>query len=415
MHILNQAIRGLTASKSRTALTMLGIVIGIAVVVLVVSAGEGFKSYINSQVEQIGTNTITIQTQIPPDTKRRANGGGGADQANQGVAITTLKKKDVTDIARIKNVTGVYGLSTGQVTVSYDNVIKSAYVMGADAERFDIDKGVIATGRGYTKDEDRSLAQVAVLGSSLADNLFGLQDPLGKTIRVGDYAFSVVGVYAPKGGLGGVSEDDQIFVPASTLQKKILGIDYYFYLIASLTDNTIADTTSADIADVLRSNHNIKDPTKDDFKVQTQEQNVSTFATILSAAQILLLAIAAISLLVGGVGVMNIMYVVVTERTAEIGLKKDLGATNRKILLEFLIEAVLLTVVGGIIGILFGALLAYGVALGAQAFGFAWAYIVPVRGVVVAMVVSCAIGIGFGVFPAKNAAKMNPIEALRYE
>ncbi|MGI9117925.1 MAG: ABC transporter permease [Minisyncoccia bacterium] len=415
MHIFNQAIRGLTASKSRTALTMLGIVIGIAVVVLVVSAGEGFKSYINTQVDQIGTNTITIQTQVPPDTKRRANGSSGADQANQGVAITTLKKKDVTDISRLPNVVGVYGLSTGQVTVSYDNVIKSAYVMGADAERFDIDKGVIAKGRGYTKDEDRSLAQVAVLGSSLADNLFGLQDPLGKTIRVGDYSFSVVGVYAPKGGLGGVSEDDEVFIPASTLQKKILGIDYYFYLIASLADNTIADTTSADIADVLRSNHNIKDPTKDDFKVQTQEQNVSTFATILSAAQILLLAIAAISLLVGGVGVMNIMYVVVTERTAEVGLKKALGATNRKILFEFLIEAVLLTFVGGIVGVLFGALLAYGVARGAQAFGFAWSYIVPVRGVVVAMAVSCAIGIGFGVFPARNAAKLNPIEALRYE
>ena len=413
MNYLSQAKRGLLASKSRTLLTTLGIVIGIATVIVVLSAGEGFKSYINAQIEQFGSNAVTIETRVPPTTRARASGSSGLTDEN--ISITTLKQKDIDDIALLPNVDGVYGAVIGQQPVTYQNVAKNAFIFGSNASRFDIDKGKIASGRGFTTQEERSLSQVVVLGSQIASDLFGDNEPLGNNIRVGNYNFRVIGVYEPQGGIGFANTDEQIFMPASTLQKKILGIDHYFYLIASLIHNDTATVTRLDIEDTLRRNHSISDPDKDDFLVQTQDQNLSTFGTILSATTFLLIAIAAISLIVGGVGVMNIMYVMVTERTSEIGLKKALGATNKNILLEFLYEAVLITLLGGVLGVLVGVIVSFGVAQVAQAFGIAWKFSVPILGVGAALFVSTAIGIIFGVFPARNASRLNPIEALRYE
>ena len=212
-----------------------------------------------------------------------------------------------------------------------------------------------------------------------------------------------------------MNEDEQVFIPVTTLQKKIQGIDYIIYSVVELIDNNKADATSLDIADVLRHNHYINDPAKDDFKVQTQKESLNTFDTILKAVTFLLIAIASISLIVGGVGVMNIMYVVVTERIGEIGLKKALGARSKDILYEFLIEAVLLTIIGGIIGIIGGSLFSYLIAKYAQSTGLAWKFVVPIWGVVVSVSVSMIIGVIFGVFPARNAARLDPIVALNRE
>lgn len=412
MNYLKQAKRGLLASKSRTLLTTLGIVIGIATVIVVLSAGEGFKSYINAQIESFGTNTVTIQTQVPATTRARSRGGSSQEEA---ISITTLKNRDIEEIQNLPNIQGVYGAVITQQPATYESIAKTAYIFGSNASRFSIDKGKLAVGRGYTESEERALAQVAVLGSDIAVDFFGDNDPIGKTIRIGTYNFTIIGVYEPRGGGGFSNEDEQIFIPASTLQKKMLGIDHYFYLVASLYDNTKADITRLDMEDILRRNHSIKDPTKDDFLVQTQEQNLSTFSTILSATTFLLIAIAAISLIVGGIGVMNIMYVMVTERTAEIGLKKALGATRKHILFEFLYEAALITLVGGALGVITGTIISFGVAQIAQAFGLAWKFSVPIYGVLIALLVSGTIGIAFGVFPARNASKLHPIEALRYE
>jgi putative ABC transport system permease protein len=238
---------------------------------------------------------------------------------------------------------------------------------------------------------------------------------LGKLIRVGNYNFEVIGIYEEKGGFGPMNEDDQVFIPVTTLQKKIQGIDYLIYSVVSLVDNTKSNATTLDIADVLRKNHYINDPIKDDFKVRTSEESLGTFATILNAVTFLLIAIASISLIVGGVGVMNIMYVVVTERIGEIGLKKALGARNKDILLEFLIEAILLSIIGGVIGIIGGAFFAYIVSKIAQSAGLDWAFIVPIWGVVLSVSISTIIGVVFGVFPARNASRLNPIEALNKE
>jgi ABC-type antimicrobial peptide transport system permease subunit len=413
-----QAIRGITHNKSRTFLTTLGIMIGIGTVVLVLSAGEGFKSYINAQVELFGSNTLSIETVIPPSTKTRNANAKNSDlensSANNAVPIKTLKNKDIQDIKSIPNIKNAYGATLGQEVVTYGNVSKNVFIFGADASRFDIDKGTLASGRPYTEEENRGLAQVAILGSTIANDLFGEGDPLGKLIRVGNYNLEVIGVYEPRGGLG-ATDDEQIFIPITTLQKKYLGIDYLFYGIAELYDGNKAETTALDVADMLRRNHSINDPSKDDFSVKTQAQNLDTFNVILNAVTFLLIAIALISLIVGGVGVMNIMYVVVTERIGEIGLKKALGARNQDILFEFLIEAVLLTLLGGVVGILAGAFFAYLISLAAQNFGFEWAFVVPIYGVVLSVSISMIIGVVFGVFPALSASKLNPIEALNKE
>src|SRR3989344_6639265 len=274
---LSQAIKGITSSKSRTFLTTLGIMIGIGTVVLVLSAGEGFKSYINAQIELFGSNTVTIETIVPSSTKARNEGSKGNSiensSANSAVPIKTFKNKDIEDIKKVPNVKDAYGAVLGQQIVSYGSVSKNIYLFGADASRFNIDKGTLASGRPYTEEETRALAQVAILGHNIATDLFGQNDPLGKLIHVGNYNLEVVGVYEPRGSLG-ATDDDQVFMPITTLQKKYLGIDYLFYGIVELKDINKADTTALDITDMLRNNHNITDPDKDDFLVRTQEQNM---------------------------------------------------------------------------------------------------------------------------------------------
>lgn len=414
--ILGQVVRGLTNNLARTLLTTLGIVIGIAMVILVLSAGEGFRSYIVGQVEAFGTNTVFVETRIPPTTKARNSGGGLESQVgSQAVAITSLKNRDVADIKRLPNVSGAYGAVIGQKVAAYKDVKKNALLWATDADRFDIDSGVVEQGRAFTEQENVAAAQVAVLGSNIAEDLFKDEDPIGKLLRVGTYNFQVVGVYEQRGGLGGNNPDDQIFIPLVTGQKKLLGIDHLFMVVAQLRDQNLAEATAEDIRYILRQNHNIDDVAKDDFMVTTQASGLDTLETILSAISFLLIAVAAISLMVGGVGIMNIMYVVVTERTSEIGLKKALGATNKDVRNEFLLEAIVITSVGGVFGIIAGATLSFLVAVVAQSLNFDWKFSVPLMSIVLGVGVSAAIGIIFGVFPARRASRMDPIEALRYE
>ena len=417
---LKQAIRGVRSNPSRTLLTTLGIMIGIGTVILVLGAGEGFKSYINAQIDAFGSNTVIVQTSLPPSTKDRSNSSSSSSSqpnssASNAIPITTLKMRDVVDIKNIPNVKNAYGASIGQQVVTYKNVSKTSFIFGSSFARFDIDKGVIANGRGFSEQEDKALSQVAVLGDTVALDLFGEENPIGKLVRIGNYNFEVIGVYEKTGGLDPTNNGSQIVIPVTTLQKKIQGIDYLIYIVVELEDNNKADVTSLDIADVLRNNHYISDPSKDDFIVQTQKESLSTFDTILKAITFLLIAIASISLIVGGVGVMNIMYVIVTERIGEIGLKKALGARNSDILYEFLLEAILLTIIGGVFGIIGGALGVFAISKIAQGYGLAWDFAIPIWGVILAVSVSAIIGVVFGVFPAQNAAKLNPIEALNKE
>lgn len=411
-----QSLKALLANKGRTLLTTLGIVIGIGTVILVLSAGAGFRSLIDAQVAALGTNTMFVQTRVPPTTKSRAAGSGGSlSDAVAAVPITTFTQRDLDDIKKLNNVSGDYGMVTGAAVASYRDNDKNVIYYGASAERFTIDQHTLKKGRFYTQAEDAGGAQVVILGSNLASDLFGQDEPVGKLMRLGNLNFLVIGVYNSQGFAGGGSADDGAYIPLVTAQKKMLGINYLLVGIVQVKDANLQDATAEQISEVLRHNHNITDPAKDDFTVQTQAQALGTFNTIFNGITILLIAIAAISLIVGGVGIMNIMYVVVTERTAEIGLKKAVGASNGDILKEFLIESILVTLLGGVVGILFGALLGWLVSVIAVNAGLTWTFTVPAYAIVIAVGVSGAIGISFGVLPARQAAKMDPIQALQYE
>jgi putative ABC transport system permease protein len=409
-----QSIKALRSNLGRTILTTLGIMIGIATVILVLSAGAGFRVFVNDQIASLGTNTLVITTKVPPTTKNRAAGktsGIGSGNFNASVAITSLKVKDLEDIKRLANVTNDYGMAAGQAVASYRDAKKSEMFIGASAARFDIDKGTLKDGRFFTDGEDQGAAQVVLLGSNVADELFGQDPPIGKYLRLGTLNFQVIGIYSPRSQ----EMDDMIFMPLVTAQKKMLGIDHIIRAVVEMRDTNLAEATADDVRNVLRHNHDITDPAKDDFMVATQADVLGTLNTIFNGITILLVAIAAISLIVGGVGIMNIMYVVVTERTAEIGLKKALGAKDSDILNEFLVESVLVTVLGGVIGIILGAFLEWVLAAIATASGLAWPFTLPLYAVAIGVGVSAAIGISFGVLPARSAAMLSPIEALGHE
>jgi putative ABC transport system permease protein len=408
-----QSIRALSANPVRTVLTTLGIVIGIATVIMVLSAGAGFRSLINDEIKSLGSDTLFIKTRVPPTTKNRA--ANSALTPGISVGITTFKQRDLDDIKKLNNVVNDYGMVTGMAVASYRNNQKSAIYFGSSAQRFIIDQHALKEGRFYTQAEDNGAAQVAILGSNIANNLFLQDDPVGKLVRVGNLNFQVIGVYESQGSVGGQGADDSIYVPLGTAQKKMLGVDYITVAVVQLKDINLADATAAQITLTLEHNHNITDPAKDDFLVMTQAQVLDIYNTIFNGITILLIAIASISLIVGGVGIMNIMYVVVTERTAEIGLKKSLGATSSDILKEFLIESILVTVLGGILGILLGTVLSWLVSVVANSSGLAWTFTVPLYAIIIGVGVSGSIGMAFGVLPARSAAKLDPIEALRYE
>ncbi len=415
---LQQSIKVLKANPVRTILTTLGIVIGIATVILVLSAGAGFRSLIDAQLQAYGTDTLFVETRVPPTTKNRAsNNATSADfsRASSAVAITTFKQKDLTDIERLGNVKASYGIVTGLAVASYRDNAKSVIYYGSSYKRFEIDKNTLKSGRFFTQAEDMGASQVVILGYNIANDLFGQDDPLGKLIKVGNLNFQVIGVYDEQGNFGGAGADDILYIPLQTAQKKLLGIDHLLVGIVQLKDSNLGEATSEEIKTILRKNHNITDPVKDDFTVTTQAQAMDTFNTIFSGITILLICIASISLIVGGVGIMNIMYVVVTERTSEIGLKKALGAKNKDILTEFLVESVLVTIIGGILGIILGAFGGWVISLIAVSSGLEWAYKVPFYSIILGVGVSAIIGIGFGVLPARSASKLDPIEALRYE
>jgi putative ABC transport system permease protein len=413
------ALKALYKNPVRTGLTTLGIVIGVASVILVMSAGAGFQGFVQGLMDSFGTNTIFVETRVPQATKKQGDSNvsmtSDMDRAMSSVVITSLKLRDVEDVKRIHNVENAYGAVFGQKVVSYGGTIKNAMIFGSSQSRFDIDKTKLVSGRPFSALEDAGSSQVAILGNRLAKDLFGENDPVGKLVKVGELNFEVIGVYEEKGSFSGMNEDKMVFIPVNTAQKKLLGIDYLVMIVIQAKDPSIIEATAEDIRLLLRRNHQISDPSKDDFGVFTQEEGMAIFDQIFSGITLLLISIAAISLVVGGVGIMNIMYVIVTERTNEIGLKKALGAKNKEILSEFLIGAVLITLTGGLVGMVMGSLASFGLSLYAKTYLSGWVFTVPFSAVALAVGVSVSIGLIFGVLPAKRASKLDPIEALRYE
>lgn len=406
------AYTALKTQKTRTVLTILGVSIGIAVVIAIMAAGRGLDRMVMSQLEVYSPNTITVEVKVP-STKKTSN-ENAMGQAT-GITITTLKDRDLEDVRKHKNVEAAYGLVMGQAIVKYQNENKTSLLMGEGYNLQEVEKFELDSGRLFTKEEEDSLAQVAVLGYAMKDLLFGEDDPVGKTVYIKGKPFRVVGLAKKRGAVFGFDMDKMIFLPTKTMQKRILGIDYMLQIVAKVKDREKIKETVAEIEEIIRDNHDITDPNKDDFAVNTMEEAATMLSTVVNGLTLLLVALVCVSLLVGGVGIMNIMYVSVTERTFEIGLRKAVGAKNKDILWQFLSEAVLLTVSGGFFGIILGAVLALIIYLVAVSYNFVWVYVIPVSSIILAVGFSAVIGLIFGIYPAKKAANLNPIEALRKE
>lgn len=402
-NLIKIASSALKRNKFRAFLTMLGIIIGVASVIAMLAIGQGSKKSIEDQMTSMGTNLINVF----PGSQFR----GGIQLGNAGAQNLSLK-----DVEAIRNncpdivAVSPEVRSSGQAVFGHQNWPTSMY--GTNAEYFSIRKRDIESGRPFTEKEIKSLAKVCLIGKTVVTNLFGENaDPVGLEIRFKNIPFKVIGVLASKGESNfGQDQDDLLIAPYTTVQKRILAIPYIQSIYASAVSAEKSPEALDEVEATLRDAHKLAAGQEDDFRVRSQEELVSTFTSISDVLTALLAAIAGISLLVGGIGIMNIMYVSVTERTREIGLRMSVGGKEKDIMVQFLIESIMLSVIGGITGILLG-IFATRIVGGIMN----WPVVISPQSIILSFVVCTAIGIFFGWYPARKAASLNPIDAVRYE
>lgn len=410
--MIRQTFSELLKNKSRSILTIAGVTIGIAVVIVVLSAGNGVKGLILGELASFGDDWIQIEPKIPNTS--HLSGENNSAQA-RGATVTTLTFDDMVVIKKIPQIINAYAAVTSQAVVSYQSEKKQATIFGVTASYQDIDKGKLKSGRFLSEDEENSMAQVLVLGFDIAKTLFGSTESVGQFVSLDGKRFKVIGVAAERGSVAFFDYDSIVYAPISTVQKKIAGIDHVLFITAQMKRGSNGEALAEQIRGILREQHDITDPDKDDFAVTTQAESVELIGSVFFGISVLLVVLAAISLIVGGVGIMNVMYVSVVERTFEIGLRKSVGARDADIRRQFLSEAVILTVVGGVLGIIIGVLTSLAIAIVAGVMGFHWDFIISFPSIVLATIFSLIVGVGFGYFPAKRAAELPAIEALRAE
>lgn len=398
------AMRAIAANKLRSFLTMLGIIIGVASVIAMMAIGQGSKKSIQANIAEMGSNMIMIR---PGQDK----GPGGAQQ--DASDMQTLKLKDyeaLKEQAKYLSAISPSVNSSGQFINGNNNTPSTIY--GILPDYMQIRQQKVKDGEMFTDEEVRSSAKVCVIGKTVADNLFtNGEDPVGKVIRFNKIPFRVVGVLESKGyNSFGMDQDDVVLAPYTTVMKRILSVTYLQGINASAVTEDMTDLAIEDITSILRENHKLKATDDDNFTIRSQQEMAEMMNSTSDTMTVLLLVVACISLVVGGIGIMNIMYVSVTERTKEIGLRMSVGARGIDILNQFLIESVLLSVTGGLIGVIVGV----GAAVGINVFAH-WPIQIQPWSVLLSFAVCSATGIFFGWYPAKKAASLDPIEAIRYE
>jgi putative ABC transport system permease protein len=402
--LLQETFAALSANKVRSGLTMLGIIIGISSVIAMVAIGAGAQGSIQSSIQSIGSNLVLVM----PGAQR---GPGFQVSAGRG-SSRTLTQEDATAIAtNVTLATAVAPELSGRYQVTAKGTNTNTSITGTTDAYPGVRNVTIDNGSFITAGQVQSLARVAVLGPTTVTDLFGEGvDPIGQTIRIKSTEFQVVGVTKSKGGTGFGNQDDVIFIPLSTAQRFLAGAQYVSTISVQAQSSDVMVDLQQQITDLLLERHHISDPTQADFSTLNQADIVATASSVTNTFTILLAAVAGISLVVGGIGIMNMMLTTVTERTREIGLRKAIGAKRRDINIQFLLEAVMLTFIGGVIGVILGWLVAFSMTY----FGILETS-VSLSSVLLAFGVSAAIGIVFGYYPARHAASLNPIEALRYE
>jgi putative ABC transport system permease protein len=404
--------KNLLAAKFRSFLTILGIIIGVASVVIIMAIGRSAQALILDQITGIGSNLLAVTPGASDEKSPPA--------AALGIIVKTLTYDDLTAIRnpnRVPEIEDAAGYVSGTETVSYGANSQNLSFTGTTASYINVEKTEVAFGRFLTKEEEINMSRVAVLGDQAARDLFDGRDPLGQVIRIKEQNFTVIGVMKKRGssgfGIGG--QDGSVLVPLKTAQKILLGINHLAYVRAKVKDSTLIPSALNNIKFTLRERHNITDPSKDDFSVRDQATALALITNITNILRYFLLAIGTISLVVGGVGIMNTMLIVVNQRIREVGLRKAVGAKIGDILKQFLIESASISLAGGIIGIIFGIIISFVASIIMQSLGYVWPFLISWQSIVIAAAVSIGIGIIFGMYPARKASRISPMEALRYE
>ena len=414
--LIKQCIRNsmtsLLANKVRSFLTMLGIVIGVGAVIIIMSVGAGAQSLILSQVKSLGTNLIGV---LPGQAEDK-----GPPASAMGIVITTLTYEDAVALRDKKNaphLSAVVAYSNGVGAASWGSHTYDTNLSGSTADMMDVEGGRIENGRFFSEEEEKNLAKVAVLGSTVKNELFGESDAMGQRIKIKKHTFEVIGVMAERGTVAFQDYDDKIFLPIRTMQKLMLGVNHVNMIRAKVDYEENITEAMEEVKITLRDKHDIKDQSGagDDFTVNSAAQALDMIKTVTDALRYFLAAMAALSLLVGGIGIMNIMLVSVTERTREIGLRKAVGATNSNISNQFLIEAIAITLLGGIAGIIIGAVISFLISIVANFLNYDWEFSVSLISIILAVGVSSLVGLVFGLYPARKAARLELVEALHYE
>ena len=401
---LKIALKAIRRNKVRSGLTMLGVIIGVASVIAMIALGSGARASIDAQIQSQGTNVIYVSAGSFGRGPGSVRGGAGS--------ISTLTLEDARAIAtEVPLVAMVSPMVRGRAQVVAGNQNWNTQMEGGNEDYLAIRNWRIQSGENYTARDILLADKVCLLGPSVAATLFPDSDPVGQVIRIGNQPFRVLGVLAPKGqGQFGQDQDDVIVAPYTTLQKKLLGISHLHQITVSARSADVVEPAAVAITRLLRQRHRTTSPEDDDFTVRTVEEMAATRVEMANTMTMLLMSVASVSLLVGGIGIMNIMLVSVTERTREIGLRMAVGARTRDILRQFLAEAVGLSIVGGIVGVLLGL----GVSRGLTQ-GLGWPTEITASAIVIAFAFAAAVGVFFGYYPARKAANLDPIDALRYE
>jgi putative ABC transport system permease protein len=396
------AVRALRRNKMRTVLTMLGMIIGVAAVIAMVGIGNGAKSQVEAQIASLGQNVVLVWS------GNVTRGGVHMGWGNAG----TLSIDDAEAIQReIPGITVVSPEVRGGSQIAAGNEDWSTQILGESAEYFDLRKWLFSEGGTFGPQDVRGAGKVAVIGQTIAHQLYGNEDPLGQALRIKNVPFIVVGVLAPKGmSVMGQDQDDVVVVPYTSAMKRVFGVTMLRAINVQTSSPKLLDAAQQEITSLLRQRHRIQPGRDDDFTVRNQQEIADAASATATTMTYLLAAIACVSLVVGGIGIMNIMLVSVTERTREIGIRMAVGARGPDIMSQFLIEAVTLSVLGGIIGIGLGVGLSRLIAYEKN-----WPVVTPVIWIIAAFLVSAAVGVFFGFYPARKASRLDPIEALRYE